>query len=377
MRTHLLPPRTSPRRSVQGFTIIEIMVGLVIGLLTLLAIYQLFAVSEGRRRTVVAVTQAQSAGAMALFSIDREIRSAGLGFASLDPSFLGCKVRATNTARSTPEFDFPFQPVVIKDGKEIWVLSGSSSNMFVGARFSGSQNGEFKMGISNAGMQAGDILVGTNDANTDECLMMEVTKGAGDTIAMPGGTTESYQGVEHRATSYTSFYTGANVGATHNGSYNNMLDVGATSLGEGWLFNLGPKPTLSVWKVTNQQLTRYDYLEGTDTASKLVAQDVLQMVAEYGYDADGSGKIDQSGEWAASTPSAPHLDKLIAMRVAVLVRSSQYEKDEVTPLNPRWASGSKEFDMSAIDPTGDWKHFRYRVYESVIPLRNTIWGQMK
>ena len=69
MRTHLLPPRTSPRRSVQGFTIIEIMVGLVIGLLTLLAIYQLFAVSEGRRRTVVAVTQAQSAGAMALFSI--------------------------------------------------------------------------------------------------------------------------------------------------------------------------------------------------------------------------------------------------------------------------------------------------------------------
>ncbi|MEG1681832.1 MAG: hypothetical protein RR326_17160, partial [Stenotrophomonas sp.] len=73
---------------------------MVIGLLTLLAIYQLFAVSEGRRRTVVAVTQAQSAGAMALFSIDREIRSAGLGFASLDPSFLGCKVRATNTARS-------------------------------------------------------------------------------------------------------------------------------------------------------------------------------------------------------------------------------------------------------------------------------------
>ena len=377
MRTHLPPPRPSPRRAVQGFTIVEIMVGLVIGLLTLLAIYQLFAVSEGRRRTVAAVSQAQSAGAMALFSIDREIRSAGLGFASLDPSFLGCKVRATNTARSTPEFDFPFQPVLIKDGQEIWVLSGSSTNMFVGARFSGSQNGEFKMGISNAGMQAGDILVGTNDAETTECLMMEVTKGAGDTVAMPNGSTEAYQGVEHHATSYTNYYTGANAGATHNGSYNNMLDVGASSLGEGWLFNLGPKPTLSVWKLKDQQLTRFDFMEGTGTTSKSVAQDVLQMVAEYGYDEDGSGKIDKSSEWTATTPAAPELGKLIAIRVAILVRSSQYEKDEVTPVNPRWASGSKEFNMAAIDSTGDWKHFRYRVYESVIPLRNTIWGQIK
>ena len=377
MRTYIPPSRRARPQGVSGFTIVEMMVGLVIGLLTLLAIYQLFGVSEGRRRTVAAVSQAQSIGAMALFSIEREIRSAGLGFASLDTNFLGCKVRATNTARTPAEFTFPFQPVLIKDGKEIWVLSGSSSNMFVGARYSASQNGEFKMEMSNAGLQTGDVLIGTSDADTAECLMMEVTKGAGDTVTLPNADVETYQGVEHRATSYTNYYTGAATAATHNGSYNNMLDLSAASLGEGWLYSLGPKPTLTVWKLKDQQLTRYDYLEGGDERSVPVANEVLQLVAEYGYDEDNSGKIDKSGEWTATTPAQPNLGKLIAVRVAVLVRSSQYEKDEVTPTNPRWASGSKEFDMSAIDSSGDWKHFRYRVYESVIPLRNTIWGQMQ
>ena len=102
------------------------------------------------------------------------------------------------------------------------------------------------------------------------------------------------------------------------------------------------------------------------------------MAAEYGYDRDGSGKIDQSDEWTATTPAAPELGRLIAVRVAILVRTSQFERDEVTTVNPRWANGSKEFDLSAVSSTGDtnWKHYRYRVYESVIPLRNTIWGQL-
>lgn len=373
MRTYTPSRRTSLARA-QGFSIIELMVGLVIGLLTLLAIYQLFAVSEGRRRTVAAVSQAQSAGALALFAIERDIRSAGLGFASLDTTYLGCKVKATNTARSPSEFEFPFQPVEIKDGKEIWVLSGSSSNMFVGARFTGSLSGEFKMEKSNAGFQAGDLMVGTKDAITTDCLMMEVTKGVGDVVTLPSGLTEIYPNVQHTATSYTNFYTGVATTASHNGSNNNMLDGGLTSLGEGWIYSLGPKPMLSVWKLKDNRLLRYNALEDTEAAAVPVAQDVLQMVAEYGYDLDSSGKIDQSNEWTATTPTQPNLGRLIAVRIAVLVRTSQYEKDEVTTENPRWANGSKEFDVSAVD--SDWKHYRFRVYETVIPLRNTIWGQI-
>ncbi len=374
-RTPLTPQRRMSWVRARGFTIVEIMVGLVIGLLTLLAIYQLFAVSEGRRRTVASVSQGQTAGALALFAIEREIRSAGLGFASLDTTFLGCNVKASNSDRSPTDFEFPFQPVEIKDGKELWILTGSSSNMFVGARYSGSSGGEFKMEKSNAGFQPGDVIIGTKDVSTTDCLMMEVTRGVGDVVTLPSGAKEAYQRVEHQAGgSYTNFYTNAAATATRNGSENNSLDSSLTNLGEGWIFNLGPKPTLSVWKISNNQLMRYDAMEKTESNAVAVGQDVLLMAAEYGYDLDGSGKIDQSSEWTATTPAAPNLGRLIAVRAAVLVRTSQFEKDEVTTENPRWANGSKTFEMSSID---NWKHYRYRVYETVIPLRNTIWGQIQ
>ncbi len=365
-------------RAAGGFTIIEIMVGLAIGLLTLLAIYQLFATSEGRRRTVAAVSQAQSAGAMALFSIERDIRSAGLGFASLDTTYLGCTVTASNSARTPVTFQFPFQPVEIKDGRELRVMTGSSGNMFTGARYNSSVTGEFKMAKTNAGFQPGDVMIGTKDSNSAQCLMMEVTKGAGSTVTLPASSaTEAYTGVEHKDTSYTSFYTSQAVQATRNGSSNDMLDGSSTSLGEGVIFSLGPRPTLTVWSLQDGQLTRYNFLNEAETARVAVAQDVLLMAAEYGYDRNGSGKIDQSDEWTATTPAAPELGKLIAVRVAILVRTSQFERDEVTTVNPRWANGSKEFDLSAVTPAdSNWKHYRYRVYESVIPLRNTIWGQL-
>jgi type IV pilus assembly protein PilW len=92
--------------SVPRFSLIEIMVGLAIGLASMLAIYQLYATSEGRRRTIVSISEAQTAGSMALFAIERDIRSAGLGFASIDARYLNCSVKAYNSGRSTAAFDF-------------------------------------------------------------------------------------------------------------------------------------------------------------------------------------------------------------------------------------------------------------------------------
>lgn len=373
-----VPRRPPPHGRVQGFTIIEIMIGLAIGLLTLLAIYQLFSTSEARRRTTSAVSQAQTAGSLALFAIERDIRSAGLGFAGMDPTYLGCEVQAyKRTGRATASYTFPLLPVQIVGGNELRVLTGSSANMFIGARYSASASGVFTMERSNAGFQAGDVVVGTSDSDASKCLLMEVTAGAGSSITGPGGVAEEDPSVRHTTGGYTSFYTGASVTPERNGGSSvDMLDGGATSLGEGWLFSLGNQPTRNVWRVQNNQLMRYNFLDETDAKSVAVAEDVLQMVAEYGFDKDGSGKIDKDYEWTSSDVAlvAPNLGRLMAIRVAMLVRSSQYERDAVTSAAPKWANGSKDFVMGADE---DWQHFRYRVYERVIPLRNTIWGQQQ
>lgn len=370
--------RPPPYGRMQGFTIIEIMIGLAIGLLTLLAIYKLFATSEGRRRTTAAVSQAQTAGALALFAIERDIRSAGLGFAGMDPAYLGCAVQAyKRTGRDPAQYSFPLMPVQIVNGNELRVLTGSSTNMFIGARYSASASGVFTMERSNAGFQAGDVAVGTSDTDPAKCLLMEVTAGAGSAITGPGGVAEDDPTVRHLSSGYTSFYTGASVTPERNGGSSvDMLDGGATSLGEGWLFSLGNRPTRNVWRVQDNQLMRYNFLDETDTKSVAVAEDVLQMVAEYGFDKDGSGKIDKDNEWTGVDAElvASKLDRLMAVRVAILVRSSQYERDAVTSAAPKWANGSKDFVMGSGD---DWPHYRYRVYESVIPLRNTIWGQQQ
>lgn len=354
-----------------GFSLIEIMVGLAIGLASMLAIYQLYATSEGRRRTIVSISEAQTAGSMALFAIERDIRSAGLGFASIDARYLNCSVKAYNSGRSTAAFDFPLLPVRIADGR-IWVLTGSSSNMFAGARYVGSSGGEFKMERSNAGFQAGDVILGTSDSFTDNCLLMEVTAGADPTSA----TAAANKNKVHRKTgSYQDFYQGQEVDATRNdGAHISLLDSSKSSLGEGMLYSLGPEPTLTVWSVDEQkQLTRYNHLDETETDKVAVAHDILQLQAEYGYDANVNGAIDEEAEWTASlSPDATRWEQILAVRIAVLMRIPHYEKDKVTNSAPRWANGTKQFSMGDGD---EWMHYRYRVYESIVPLRNMLWGQ--
>ena len=85
---------------------------------------------------------------------------------------------------------------------------------------------------------------------------------------------------------------------------------------------------------------------------------------------------------------------MLAIRVAVLVRSRQFERSAdgnaaaptgITQILPSWAGGN--FVMTNLDGTADsfagspnnpdpnnWRFYRYRVYEKVIPLRNMIWG---
>jgi type IV pilus assembly protein PilW len=81
---------------------------------------------------------------------------------------------------------------------------------------------------------------------------------------------------------------------------------------------------------------------------------------------------------------------VLALKVAVVSRSDQYEKEEVTTTDPLWdvgltstiagvaACGASKCITLKIPRTAnstDWKHYRYKVFDSVIPLRNMLWSQ--
>ena len=106
----------------------------------------------------------------------------------------------------------------------------------------------------------------------------------------------------------------------------------------------------------------------------------MNLKAEYGVD-DGGGVagaaavppaaandgIISPSEWTRAAPA--NWSQVLAVRLALLARSPHLEKSPVTPVAPSWQGGS--FDMSAIP---NWKNYRYRVVESVVAMRNLIWG---
>ena len=94
MKRHLRFARSA------GFTLVEILIGLLIGVIGIVVIMQTFAVSEGYKRSATTGSDAQVNGGMALYLIEREVRLAGYGLNQLMSN--GCQSIATPTPRPPP-----------------------------------------------------------------------------------------------------------------------------------------------------------------------------------------------------------------------------------------------------------------------------------
>lgn len=81
-------------------------------------------------------------------------------------------------------------------------------------------------------------------------------------------------------------------------------------------------------------------------------------------DADASGTAGDVGD----------IQRIYAVRFAVVARSGLMEKPQpdgtcaTTTANPVWSGG-------AINLTGlaNWQCYRYKTFETVVPLRNLLW----
>lgn len=355
------------RQGLRGLSLIELMIGLAMSLLAIVAIYQVLSVWDARRRTITSGSSAQISGSIGISEIERDMQLSGMGFGNAPTTTIGCTVNAYNSTLPTASFTFPFVPVQIVDGSGgapdvVRILYGNSAYV-VNIQKVNSSTSSTKTLQYRTGFNAGDLVVVSKDG-AGTCNMYEVT----------GNDLADAVTIDHGAASYTSFYTGAAVTPTMNPS-----GAGATYSGSAEIYDLGPGAQLTEWKVVGGVLTRMNLLRSSTTSD--VTEGVVNLQAQYGVDgSDGSalnGKIEDA-EWTNNTPT--DWTKLLAVRIAVLARSSQLEKDVVTPTAPSWAGGS--FVMFNVDGSAgatavmanDWHHYRYRVYETVVPLRNMLWG---
>ncbi len=356
---HHSPVISSRRRSL-GMSLIEIMVGLAIALVTTLVIFEVFSTSMASNRTTSSGNEAQISGGIGMFQLERDLKVAGMGFGTLtqmSAAGVPCNVNAINPALTPATFSFPLVPVVITPGAgpvpdQIDVLYGNSAYMTAGRTYqSGSLSS--KITVSRGGIHPGDLAVLTDPLLPPTvCEMVEITSDANT----DGLTVNHVQGA-----GYTNFYSGAAVVATRNSA-----GTPATLNGTGRLYNLGPQPTLNQWRVVNTSLGLSN-LFSSGVASP-VAEGIVNLKAQYGVDT--STTTPPAGVVNSWTTTAPvNWSQVLAIRFALLARSSQLEKSPVTAVAPTWVGGS--FDMSAIP---NWQNYRYRVYESVVAMRNLIWG---
>jgi type IV pilus assembly protein PilW len=386
-------PFHTPHHS--GFTLVEVLVGMAIALIGMVMMFQAMGSWEARKRTTASGSDAQISGSIGMFSFERDLKLAGYGFGN--STAMGCTVAAYDSARTAPGlFNFILSPVVITPNATaggpvtVTILYGSATTMSSSQRFSFLDNNSIKLN-NRTGMQNGDLLIAADTGGN--CGLFETT-GSADPDGLSVDTVDA---------AYTNYVNNQNVSAqtvlsgaplatlqgrflNNSGSarFNNSTtkSVGVS----GSAFNLGTFPRLNVWQITNGRFLTVTNVLANQTTATEVTEGIVNLQAQYGIDANNDGLVG-AGEWQSADPAV--WSQLRSIRVAVLARSQQFEKNNVlangtevpvTPNAPTWAGGS--FTMTNLDGTtdsnpnnaNDWRRYRYRVYETVIPLRNLLWG---
>lgn len=393
-----------PRLS-RGFTLVEMMVGVLIGLIGTVVIFQVFAVSEGQKRTSTGGSDAQQNGVFGLFQIERDVRMAGYGLNNL--ALLGCAINGWYEPGAQP-ISFKLVPVEIVNGvgglpDRIRVAIGDSDLFAAPAKLTQtmpSPAAVYKVD-NRYGFGEGDLVVAAESGKP--CTLAQAS-------GIPG-TPGQTDNVIHNSGNYTNS-SGASVPTQYNRpgglpppndiAYNAWNPAANTG---GRLFNLGAAPTVVTYAIQAGQLVAINELTpGVANATFALSDGVVQLQAQYGYDGTADNNIASSAasvvdvnlasatdQWADNMPAAAtgaNWARVIAIRLVVTARSMTPEKPDpvtgkctTTTVAPKWvapapAASPPGIDLGVSYAFGDpdeWMCYRYRTFEVVVPIRNMVW----
>jgi type IV pilus assembly protein PilW len=416
-------------RRESGFTIVELMVGMLIGLISIVVMFQVFAVSEGQRRTTVGAGDAQQNGVTSLYLMERDARMAGYGINYF--RLLGCDVNGF-WSPSASKIKFTLAPVVIQNG-----ASGTAPDKITFV-YGDTDTYTFPSVLSNdttgAGADAGAIVIRDDrfpykagglfivgeipdpkgavppyPNGMKPCSMFQVTKLDPNEKRQILITGAGY--VDDTLVGRPANYVPPTAVVTTQLAPNDVYYKKWSKLGSwgGRVLNLGREPSVIEYSIVNNQLVSRNLLLPDQPATP-ISDGIVQLQAQYGYsgtDATGAGPclpaptvivpcrigpaaasvpqldltvaVDQWGDdfKPAVLPTTSQWRQIIAMRFIVVARSGQREKVnpatgacDTTKTMPVWSVNSKTIDLSA-DP--DWRCYRYRTFETVVPIRNFMW----
>ncbi len=370
-----------------GFSLIEIMVGVVIGMIAVLVIFQVYNVAEGFKRNTTAYGEAMQSGLLSTFVLGMELGNAGTGINTAQTDLGWCAPPAPLTGNvSDIANTFRPIPVLIADSPggntnfDAFAVTYSVASTLVSTvPFTADAAPAASYQVqSTGGFHLGDLIVGIQAPNTPN------TACASSTITNPVPAPDLL----------------GRVTITQSGTALNFF--GASSV----LFNMGPcdRAQKVQYSVANNVLLSTPLLNSNKLPAAAcgqpvavpvpnpVASNVVVMKAEYGINTSISKEREldtwvqatAGGGWDPTTLlQAPitTINQIKAVRVGVIVQSEQFDKTlgdynwvlfDCSDVNKANCPGRLTGTMPAsVTPPGNW---RFRKYETIIPLRNSIWN---
>lgn len=320
-----MPSRDYFAKQQRGFSLVEIMVALVIGMIVTIVITQVMSFYGNQKRTTSGTSDAQTSGTLALYSIQREVQQAGYGLPLFDTANPPLKCNLADIAMATVVTSAASDTVTVRYGDS--TVAGTPVAMLAGSV------GNAATVNTSIGCKVGDDVLVTKGAL---CNLTKVTGVAASNVTLAGAS--------------------ANV----------TKDASLSCLGR-WR-------TVQFSVVANQ-LVRTESAPGVAPVVAPIGSEVVAIKAQYGLSATANGTPATDNVIALWSSAAPaDRNQIKAIRLAVVARSGLLEKNVVTNVAPvAWnAPGAPVINLTA-DP--DWQRYRYRVFETIIPLRNMVWSK--
>lgn len=348
-------------RRTHGLGLIDLMVGLTIGMVATLVILNVMVMFDARRRSVSSGADAQVNAVFASTWLARELRSAGHG---LGPStVLGCKVH--RAAAGTPDANFTLAPVTITQGDDgapdtLTVLAASEQALPAARLIAPYTVGSGTVTLDSIlGIAEGTQLLLHTAGQTDCALLSVAAMSIGAYTIQPTEVSGLLGGVVFAIDSAV-----VNLGRLR---YRRLMVDSAQRL-QLSDFNTSS----SGWTTSTQSdgIVNLQLQYGFDTRIGTQASPQVNRWSEVMVDADADGQTGDAGD----------LQRLVAVRFALVVRSTQRREASCDAPMPTWLAGDETGELVTTDISlahiPQWRCWRYRVLQAEVPLRNQLWRDL-
>jgi type IV pilus assembly protein PilW len=384
-------PSSSPSIArAGGFSLVELMVSVVIGLLAVLFATRIMTDSERNKDAALGGSDSMQNGMLAMFQISSDAEQAGFGLN--DPLITGCNTMFADSqgyelapAKRGAATIRPLAAAVIEPGgtgpDRLTLYAGGApggtSTMRVIKNYIGGTSVEVDRDPWGY-FTLGDVIVVAPENIGADCALAQISK-VPDKPELAFGTTSQR------------FNRGA-LGANYTGNTTRLFNLGS-----------GARLAFHTWSVEDGYLR----LRATDMANaaktaQAVTGNIVSLKAQYGFDrrlgaafalekgtaisAWSSTMIDADGDGVTGSPG--DYGRIVALRIAVVARSKNPERPAANGTcsatttaptlfaraQPSEATAQKvDIDLAVTNDPIDWKCYRYRVFDTIVPLRNAGW----